>query len=108
MTAARHDTLLGTIWKREIRQTIHLAAPLALMQLSQIVMTTVDVLMIGRLGKEALAGAALGGTLLFLWSVTGMGLVTAVAPLASQAFGAEGSAPKCAGRRARACGWRHW
>ena len=92
MTAARHDTLLGSIWKREIRQTIHLAAPLALMQLSQIVMTTVDVLMIGRLGKEALAGAALGGTLLFLWSVTGMGLVTAVAPLASQAFGAKDSA----------------
>ena len=89
MTAAQQDSGVRGIWKREARQTIHLAAPLALMQLSQIAMTTVDVLMVGRLGKEALAGAALGGTLLFLWSVTGMGLVTAVAPLAAQAFGAE-------------------
>ena len=89
MTAAQQDPGVRGIWKREARQTIHLAAPLALMQLSQIAMTTVDVLMIGRLGKEALAGAALGGSLIFLWSVTGMGLVTAVAPLAAQAFGAE-------------------
>ncbi|MCY4429124.1 MAG: MATE family efflux transporter, partial [Rhodospirillales bacterium] len=73
----------------EARETIRLAVPLALMQLSQIAMSTIDVLMIGRLGKEALAGAALGSTLVFLWSVTGMGLVTAVASLAAQAFGAE-------------------
>ena len=87
MTAARHEA-----WLIEARQTIRLAVPLALMQLSQIAMSTVDILMIGRLGKEALAGAALGGTLLFLWSVTGMGLVTAVAPLAAQHFGAENPA----------------
>ncbi|MDE0147511.1 MAG: MATE family efflux transporter [Rhodospirillaceae bacterium] len=88
MTAARPEAR-PEIWILEARQTIRLAVPLALMQLSQIAMSTVDVLMIGRLGKEALAGAALGSTLIFLWSVTGMGLVTAVAPLAAQAFGAE-------------------
>ena len=84
MTVARRE-----LWLVEARETIRLAVPLALMQLSQIAMSTIDVLMIGRLGKEALAGAALGSTLVFLWSVTGMGLVTAVAPLAAQAFGAE-------------------
>ncbi len=88
MAAARPEAR-PDIWILEARQTIRLAVPLALMQLSQIAMSTVDVLMIGRLGKEALAGAALGSTLIFLWSVTGMGLVTAVAPLAAQAFGAE-------------------
>ena len=88
MTAARPEPW-PEIWILEARQTIRLAVPLALMQLSQIAMSTTDVLMIGRLGKEALAGAALGSTLILLWSVTGMGLVTAVAPLAAQAFGAE-------------------
>jgi len=75
-------------WRLEARETIRLAAPLVLMQLSQIAMMTIDVLMIGQLGKDALAGAALGGTLIFLWFVAGMGLVMAVAPLAAQAFGA--------------------
>jgi len=75
-------------WRLEARETLRLAAPLVLMQLSQIAMMTIDILMIGQLGKEALAGAALGGTLIFLWFVAGMGLVMAVAPLAAQAFGA--------------------
>ena len=85
---ARPDTWLETSII-EARLTVRLAAPLALMQLSQIAMSMIDVLMIGRLGKEALAGAALGNMLMFLWSVTGMGLVSAVAPLAAQAFGAK-------------------
>ena len=50
MTAARHEAG-PEIWIVEARQTIRLAVPLALMQLSQIAMSTIDVLMLGRLGK---------------------------------------------------------
>jgi len=86
MTAAQK-----TAWLREARETIGLAAPLVLMQLSQIAMMTIDILMIGQLGKDALAGAALGGSLIFLGFVAGMGLIMAVAPLAAQAYGAGDS-----------------
>lgn len=80
------------LWKTEARETIRLAAPLVLMQLSQIAMMTIDVLMIGQLGRDALAGAALGSTTIFLCFVIGMGLVMAVSPLAAQAFGAGDAA----------------
>ena len=45
--------------------------------------------MIGRLGDEAVAAAALAHTVFFVCFTFGMGLVSAVAPLAAQAFGAR-------------------
>jgi MATE family multidrug resistance protein len=77
------------VWRAELTQTIRLALPMALTQLGQIVMMTTDLVMIGRLGHEALAAAALAHTVLFAAFTLGMGLVAAVAPLAAQAFGAR-------------------
>ena len=48
---------------------------------------TSDLAMIGRLGDEAVAAASLAHAVLFTIFVTGMGLVSAVAPLAAQGFG---------------------
>jgi len=76
-------------WRAELAQTIRLALPLALTQLGQVVMMTTDLVLIGRLGHEALAAAALAHTVLFGAFTLGMGLVAAVAPLAAQAFGAR-------------------
>jgi multidrug resistance protein, MATE family len=73
----------------ELTETLGLAVPMALTQLSQIAMMATDLAFIGRLGNEAVAAAALAGTVYFVSFTIGMGLVSAVAPLAAQAFGAR-------------------
>jgi len=77
------------IWRAEIAETVKLAWPMALTQLGQIAMMTTDLALIGRLGTEAVAAVGLAHLILFLGFVLGMGPVSAVAPLASQAFGAR-------------------
>ncbi|MDP2410057.1 MAG: MATE family efflux transporter [Pseudolabrys sp.] len=77
------------VWRAETIGTIRLALPMALTQLGQIAMMTIDLILIGHLGENALAGSALAHTLLFAAFVFGMGVVSAVAPLAAQAFGAR-------------------
>ena len=73
----------------ELTETLKLAVPIVLTQLGQIAMMTTDLALIGRLGDEAVAAAALAHTLFFVTFTFGMGLVSAVAPLAAQAFGAR-------------------
>jgi MATE family multidrug resistance protein len=70
-------------------ETVKLALPIALTQLGQIAMMTSDLALIGRLGDAAVAAAALAHTVLFMVFVLGMGIVSAVAPLAAQAYGAR-------------------
>jgi len=72
----------------ELVETLRLATPMAAQQLGQIAMMTTDLAFIGRLGGEALGAAALAGTVYFIAFTVGMGLMSAVAPLAAQAFGA--------------------
>src|SRR5437868_714909 len=79
----------GACLAREIVETIKLAVPMALTQLGQIAMMTIDLALIGRLGKEAIAATALAGTVYWVSFTFGMGVVSAVAPLAAQAFGAR-------------------
>src|SRR5215207_1814318 len=73
----------------ELAETLKLAVPIALTQLGQIAMMTTDIALIGRLGTEAMAAATLAHTVFFVSFTFGMGLVSAVAPLAAQAFGAR-------------------
>src|SRR6478672_10296876 len=73
----------------ELSETLKLAVPIALTQLGQIAMMTTDLALIGRLGSEAVAAASLAHTVFFVSFTFGMGLVSAVAPLAAQAFGAR-------------------
>ncbi|WP_456640402.1 MATE family efflux transporter [Bradyrhizobium sp. USDA 10063] len=73
----------------ELTETLRLAVPMALTQLGQIAMMTTDLAFIGRFGDEAVAAAALAGTVYFVSFTFGMGLMSAVAPLAAQAFGAR-------------------
>jgi MATE family multidrug resistance protein len=86
--ADRTDAPRSLIGK-EFAETLKLAIPLALTQLAQIAMMTTDLALIGRLGTDAVAAAALGQTVGFMSFVIGMGLVSAVAPLTAQAFGAR-------------------
>ncbi len=76
----------------ELAETTKLALPMALTQLGQIAMMTTDLAFIGRLGGDAVAAAALAGTVYFVAFTVGMGVMSAVAPLAAQAFGAANPA----------------
>src|SRR5260370_7212758 len=73
----------------ELGGTVKLAVRVALTERGQIGMMTTDIAFIGRLGSEALAAASLAHTVFFVSFTFGMGLVSAVAPLAAQAFGAR-------------------
>jgi MATE family multidrug resistance protein len=83
--AAKRGNHLALEWT----ETLKLAVPIALTQLGQIAMMTTDLALIGRLGDEAVAAAALAHTVYFISFTFGMGLMSAVAPLAAQAFGAR-------------------
>jgi MATE family multidrug resistance protein len=90
-------------WSAEIRATARLATPLVAAQLAQISMSFIDVVMVGRLGPEAMAAVVLGHTVFFTSMLVGVGFVIAVSPLVAQAFGA-GDRPS-ASRAARQGLW---
>jgi multidrug resistance protein, MATE family len=73
----------------ELTETLKLAVPIALTQLGQVGMMTTDLALIGRLGAQAVAAAALAHTVFLIAFTVGLGLMSAVAPLAAQAFGAR-------------------
>lgn len=75
--------------RREIRNLAALALPLILAQLAQNTMSFVDTLMAARLGKEALAGIALGSTSFSFVLLILSGVILAVSPLVAQAHGAD-------------------
>jgi multidrug resistance protein, MATE family len=79
----------GNHLRLELAETFRLAVPITLTQLGQIAMMTTDLALIGRLGDKAVAAAALASTVFFVSFTFGMGLMSAVAPLAAQAFGAR-------------------
>jgi MATE family multidrug resistance protein len=76
-------------WSAEIRSTLALAWPLVLTNLAQTGMTTTDVILIGRLGPEALAAAALGTNLYFAILITAIGIVSATAPMIARELGGK-------------------
>src|SRR3981081_2441840 len=73
----------------ELAETLKLAVPIALTQLGQIAMMTTDLALIGRLGDQAVAAAALAHTIFFVTCTVWMVVCASVAPMAAQAFGAR-------------------
>jgi multidrug resistance protein, MATE family len=74
-------------WRHEIRELLKLAGPMVATQLAQMIILTTDVVMLGRLSTEALAGAALGNTIYFFAWQLGMGPATAVSPMIAHIVG---------------------
>jgi MATE family multidrug resistance protein len=83
------DAAPTTSFAAEAAATVRLALPMALTQLGQVAMMTTDLILLGRLGDHLVAATALAHTVLFGAFVLGMGVVSAVAPLAAQAFGSR-------------------
>ena len=88
---------------RDVRPTLVLAVPLVMVQLLQMSMSFVDVVMVGRLGTEALAAVVLGSTTYFTLSLICVGVLVAVQPTVAQAVGAGDDG--AAGRGARQGLW---
>lgn len=76
-------------WRSELAELLKIGGPMALTQLVQFSVNAVDIVMIGRLGPEPLAAAALGVALYYVAWLLGLGFSLAVPPLVSQALGAD-------------------
>ena len=87
----------------EMRKLLGIAWPLSLSYVGHIAIGTTDVLMIGRLGAEPLAAAAIAISVYHGIYMFCMGVVIAVTPLASQALGARN--PRMARRAVRQGIW---
>lgn len=73
----------------EVRATVAVAGPLAAANLAQMAMGFTNTVMVGSLGSAALAAAGLGASLYFTIAMVCSGVLTAVAPLAAHAIGAN-------------------
>lgn len=80
-----------SMFAREWRPLTALAVPLLLAMVGQMAITTTDMLMLGRLGPEAIAAAALGLSLFHPSLLLGIGIGLAVTPLVAQARSAHRS-----------------
>jgi MATE family multidrug resistance protein len=74
-------------WREEIRAMLQLSWPMILTNLGQTAMTATDVLMMGRLGPDALAAGSLGANLYFMPLIFGIGLMTAASPMIATELG---------------------
>jgi len=77
-------------WRAEVKALLALGVPMGLTQLVQFSINTVDVLMIGRLGPEALAASSQGLVIFYVAFLIGIGPAMAITPMVSQALGADG------------------
>ncbi len=73
----------------ELRRLVSLALPVAVVQVGIVFQGVVDTAMVGRVSAPDLAAVALGNLYFFGISVFGLGLLLALDPIVSQAFGAE-------------------
>jgi MATE family multidrug resistance protein len=75
-------------WLDEVRALARLAGPLIINNLSIAGMQFADAVMAGRLGAEALAAVAVGGSVWFLGFTVCLGLMMAISPITARKFGA--------------------
>ncbi len=77
----------ATLWRTEIRAMFALSWPMVLTNLGQTAMNATDVMMMGRLGPQALAAGALGANIYFMPMIFGLGLMLAVSPMIATELG---------------------
>lgn len=75
-------------WGDELREIVALAWPAVASQLGMMLMGVVDLLLVGRLGEDAMAAVGLGHTWTFGVAIVVLGTASGLDPLLAQAFGA--------------------
>ena len=74
-------------WRAEAAATLRLAWPLILTQLAQMALSTIDVILLGRLGPEAVAAGALAVNLYNAFMLFGVGVMSAMMPMIARERG---------------------
>lgn len=82
-------TILPETWGGEMRALLTIGIPMALAQFVHYSVYIADTVMLGRVGAEELAAAAIGTIIYFLLWMLGAGPASAVTPLVSQALGRD-------------------
>ncbi|HYE28791.1 MAG TPA: MATE family efflux transporter [Allosphingosinicella sp.] len=93
------------LWRDEIRATVALAWPLILTNLTQSLIQSTDVLLLGWAGSAVLAAGTLGINLYYAFLVFGIGLVTAAAPMVAKKLGARRHSVRDVRRTVRQTMW---
>ena len=75
-------------FRRELLPMLRLALPVVVAELGWTAMATVDTLMVGRLGAEAIGAVSLGSAVFMAVGIFGMGVLLGLDTLVSQAYGA--------------------
>ena len=75
-------------WREQVRPLLRLGGPLIVNNLAVAGMQFADAVMAGRLGADALAAVAVGGSVWFLGFSFCLGLLMAISPIAARHFGA--------------------
>ena len=76
-------------WKGEVRVQFRLALPVVVVQLGLMIMGAVDGAFLGRIDATQYAASAIGHSLTFVLLAFGMGVLTVLDPVISQAWGAR-------------------
>jgi MATE family multidrug resistance protein len=74
--------------REEVRALLALAIPVVLSELGWMTMTIVDLVMVGRLGPDAIGAVGLGNAIYYAPSLFGIGLLLGLDTLVSQSWGA--------------------
>lgn len=92
-------------WRREFAAMIRLAVPLIMTNISMIVVNATDVVLLGHVGAQTLAAAAIGTGLTWALALFGIGLVTSSAALISAELGRKRQAVREVRRTVRQAFW---
>ncbi len=80
-------------FKKHLTKNLALAYPVMLSHLGQVTVQVADSMMVGRLGKEPLAGASFANSIFVIFLIMGVGMSFAITPQTAQADG-ENDTPK--------------
>jgi MATE family multidrug resistance protein len=104
MDARAHSTTEPR-WSDELAATVALAWPLILSNLTMALISATDVVLMGWLGPHALAASALGLNLTFVFTLLGIGVVTASSPMMATALGRRSTSVRDVRRSFRQACW---
>lgn len=88
--------LLPVVYRKKIKEALTLALPIIAGQVGQVLMGFFDTVQIGGLGHEYIAASGFANGIYWMIVLLGMGVLFAVSPLVSEAFG-EGHGYKSIG-----------
>lgn len=88
--------ILSETYKKKIKEALTLALPIIAGQLGQVLMGFFDTVQVGGLGHEFIAASGFANGIYWMTILAGMGILFAVSPLVSEAFG-EGKGHKSIG-----------